>query len=279
MLTYDVPTIMCYEHADTFMNKTAPVRGSAGVRPLGQRRYWKDRWMRFDNTKVKHTIGVGVYINPFVLFYPDNRIEFQHGGWVATRQVIDAMFRPRFKCRYASNSKWYLFDYIKNVQYPVTPTKPLVLHYVKTEQGVDYVYKGELIVEQKPYVIRKEYIPIVNQYSNFLKYVEVMNKLSGGVYSEDQIPPKPMKYIGQQGQTTDMALELVANKTMESAPEEFATAFNFLLAECARHIYYPRNVYECTTTSMKKYVHEWIKQNHKDTIYEMRDVPNTTIIR
>ena len=37
MLTYDVPTIMCYEHADTFMNKTAPVRGSAGVRPLVQR--------------------------------------------------------------------------------------------------------------------------------------------------------------------------------------------------------------------------------------------------
>jgi hypothetical protein len=278
MLTYDVPTIMCYEHADTFMNKVAPIRDQGGIRPLGQRRYWKDRWVKFNNDVVKHTIVVGNYNAPCVSFYPDNRIEFSHGVYqLTTRQIINAMFRPRFRCVYAHNSKWYLRDMVKQIQYPITRGDSLVLHYTKTEQGVDYVFKGELPTEQKPYVIKEVYAPILKQYKEFLKYVEIMNKLAGGAYERDGFLKDIVNKVDNS--EIDSLLTSVANHTMESAPEEFASAFDALLCKCARIKYYSRGEYICTTQSMKKFMYEWIKTKHSDAIYEMRDVPNLTIVR
>lgn len=277
MLTHDVPTIMCYDHADTFMNKTAPIRGTNGIRPLGQRRYWKDRWVAFcDAPYHKHSIEVGSYKNPFVRFHTNGNVEFLHGKWdINARQIVGAMFRPRFTPRYGNADKWYLYDKVKHVQYRITRDKPLVLRCIKTEQGLDYIFEGELVAEQKPYIIRDKYEPIIKQYRDFLKYVEVMNKLSGGVYQDKDFPE-----YAQSKSTLDMALELVANKTIESAPEEFANAFNCLVRECAVHQWYPPNHgYVCTTNNMKKYVYRWVKENHADTIYEMREVPNTTIVR
>jgi hypothetical protein len=278
MLTYDVPKIMSYAEADDFMNKTAPIRGTEGIRPLGRRRYWRDRWMRFCNPPHhKHSIEVGSYgldssTGACIRFHTDNRIEFLHGKYeLCSRQIINAMFRDRLVCRYANGNKFYVYDKVKHMQYPVTEREPLVLHYP------DFEFKGTLVPEQKAYVKRDVYAPIIKQYHEFLKYMEVMNKLSGGEYPESLIDG----YIGRSPhqRKIDEALESIINKTMESEPDAFADAFNLILLHCADHKWYPVKKYVCTTAKLKKYVYEWVKSKYKDSIFEMRDVPNGVIIK
>jgi hypothetical protein len=281
MIVYDVPKMVCYADADTFVNAVNPIRGTNGIRPLGARRYYHARWIAFtDKSKFpnepKHTIDVGTYASDVcVRFYPNNRITFFAGRWpLNTRQLVGAMFKNRFKVRYASRHKWYLYDKTKHIQYPVTDDNPLTLKCVKTEQGLDYILEGKLVVEQKHYVVRDKYLPIIKQYKDFIKYIEVMNKLSGGSYSEEDVETYRKTYGGMNPEL----LRLVANKTMESAPDIFASAFNNLVGNNAKYRYY-EDGYRCHTYDLKSAIYSWIKDKHKDIVYEMRDVPNTTIIR
>lgn len=277
MVTYDVPTMMCYAHADDFINKTKPTRGRGEVRPLGRRRYYHAKWITIstDPNLPKHTIEAGTYNdNVCVRFYADGRIEFLHGWWdIAARQLVSAMFRHRFTCIYANSEKWYLHDMSKHIQYPVRRDKPLMLKCIKKD-GFTYEYEGEIVPEQKPYVLMDKYRPILKQYSDFLKYVEVMNKLSGGIYQEGDFPEYAQRQID-----LDNALELVAGKTTETASEEFANALNCLIRQCSEHRWHPQRQYVCTTKRMKEYLYGWIKDNHKDTIYEMREVPNSVVVK
>ena len=283
MLVHDVPKIMCYADADTFMNKTSPIRGT-NIRPLGARRYHNARWMAFCNAPYhKHSIEVGTYANdPVVRFHTNGNIDFMLGRWeLNARQLVGAMFKGRFVPRYANRYKWYLYDLVKHIQYPVTPQKPLTLKYVKTEQGSDYVFDGELVPEQKPYVIRSAYMPLIKQYREFLKYIEVMNKLAGGSYDEDAIwgSESALKVAAPIEKQVEDLMKQIRGKTMESSTDEFAVAFNLLLRDCARFRGYPHTHYECSTRELKDYVYRWVKEAHKETIYEMRDVPNGTIIK
>ncbi len=136
MIVYDVPKMVCYADADTFVNAVNPIRGTNGIRPLGARRYYHARWIAFtDKSKFpnepKHTIDVGTYASDVcVRFYPNNRITFFVGRWpLNTRQLVGAMFKNRFKVRYASRHKWYLYDLSFHLPHHFHPHDQYPHHY------------------------------------------------------------------------------------------------------------------------------------------------------
>lgn len=276
MLTHDVPKLHRYEHALEHFNNTKPIRGK-DVRPLGGRRYYHDRWMKMLDDE---TIRIGTYVDkPVVDYHKDGSITFYYGGYdLANRQILAPLFRDLLKVRYAHSDKFYLYDMTKHVQYALhrseKPSLTLTLQ--------DGALTGDVVCEKKAYIIRSKMKEKREMFADFLEYAKGMLKLSGMFMSMDDLHKSRTTMVWKSGAFAEY-MRAVEGKKFDEAIEEFGNAYQ----ACIYHsISYRRkrlynwrtHGYHFTGDEIRLCVDDYIKDNHED-VFEMREVPNTTIVR
>ena len=273
MLTHDVPCLMTYEAIDEFANRIKPIRGTTRI-PLGERRYYHARYVEREGSN----IYVRTYRGDDVLLYsPNGLITLYHGIWgLGNRQIISAILKMRFTTKYANVNKYYLYDMVKHIQYPIHHNKPITI-----DSRNDYKLVGELKAETKPFVKRAVMRELRKEYADFVTYAIAMNKLSGGRYESN----KNMRYPDFNGVTLDNLMDGVRNKPFEGHEE----AYSNLLAYITTHWSSFRWDYNNYANGVK-YVHltdkdikngftDYLRREHSDQVFESREVPNTTIVK
>ena len=270
MLTNKVPQLHRYEHALAHFESVKPIRGKT-VRPLDKRRHYGDRWME----KQGDTIIVGTYVQQHVVEYrPDGVIRFHFGKWdLANRQIIGALFKDLLKVRYAHHSKYYLYNQKTHEQYVL-----------RRDEYIDLKFDGESLTgetktEQKPYIRRAVMKEKRLLFKDFLEYSNAVLKLNGGVFSMEQL----QSCKGDDETLWGALMKAVEGKTIEEAPDAFGRAFDACVVYSIKwrrnRLYQWRShSYHFKGDEIRMCVDDYIKDYHPD-VFEMRDVPNTTIVR
>lgn len=279
MLTHDVPCLMTYEAIDDFANKVKPIRGTNKKIPLGERRYYHARYIIRDGSNIL----VRTYSDNDVMCYqPNGLITFYHGRWgLCNRQIIDAIVKERFTTKYANSDKYYLYDMIKHIQYPIFYDRPITI-----DAKNDYAFIGELEVEKKPYVKRAVMRELRKEYAEFIEYAITMNKLAGGQHdmTEDTDSRMPA-FIPKD--TLDALMAKVKGKSFQGNEEAYANLFAFITRYWGTYRWSHGSMFgsrsmrqlHLTDNDIKNGITDYLKREHSDQVFELREVENTTVVK
>lgn len=276
MLTHDVPILLNYADAKAFAERTRPIRGTNGIIPLGERRYYHARKVKVEGEK----IYVQTYSDHNVVcFEPNGNIHFYHGRWdLCNRQIICALFKSRFTTKYANATKYYLYDMVAHRQYPIHENK-----FITVNSNNDYKLVGEVEVETKPFVKRAVMRELRKEYAEFIDYAIAMNKLAGGEYTPDRDERMPIFVAAGK----NSLLEAIRNKPLEGNEETYAKVFDYVVDIWSSHRWkfdggmsiHHRKVNYLTEKNIKDGFTDYLKQLNKDKVFEIREVPNTTVVK
>jgi hypothetical protein len=273
MLVYDVPQLATYDDALKFVNRVAPIKSpnnNLKAVPLGGRRYWHARWIRLIESD--SSVEVGTYNRETVVrFYPDNRIEIHFGRWnLGNRQILGALFRNKLKVTYAHNQKFYITDIKSGINYLVTPLDPLVLKF----DGEKYL--GKVVTERRMFVKRKPMSQVRKEYAHLSAYMHAINKLSGGEVAEE----KTRGLVTHQD--AEKLFVSLRGKEMEGNEEAFQLLYDYVSGSYSTSSWVrnpARYIYRLLDKSINYAVTDLIRLMYPEEVLEVREVPNSTIVK
>lgn len=277
-----VPYLRNYNEAQTKFEKTKPIRGggaNGGRIALGHRHRVAEFYMHKNPNN--QAIECICYRTPVVTFHPDGNIELSSGGWSSntTAQFIEDVLP--ISCRVNQSN---LVVGLNGGEYRFKGSG-LILKYIDgklTPQNVepDYVYR----------VNRKEANNVRKAYADFTKFFMGMAKLKA---DEPIADTEFIRVFGADesrgGHTTKAKMPSdIALRDKEQVDGMFAMiesddhevrykACLLIIKQFGKRHYWQNMGYSITPESVKNAMNNLVFARHKETVFELVEVPLGTI--
>lgn len=275
-----IKRIYSYEEALSLLENTKPIRGTganAGKIALGYRHRVAEFYLEMNDDK---SIDCMCYRTPVVSFKPDGNIVLQNGGWtsITTCMFIEEVLG--ISSRVNDSTVKVSFN---GGEYKVDPElclKRVDGRLTALNQEPSYVHR---VNRKQANIVRKEYAEFATYLSGFLKLRE------GGLILDDEY----INFFGADenrgGHTVkakmpdDVALrskaqvDMLLNLMQSKDPQLMYEASLRIVKQFGARSYWKNMGFRMTPASVKKAMDSLIFAKHKDTIFDVEQIPVGTI--